>query len=71
MALPLLPQTVTTVASDPNERAEASTLAEQAFVRLRFISLSLVDEAKSRYKAVAVPLSLKAVMRWPVVSPFE
>ena len=49
MAPPLLPQTVTTVASDPNERAEASTLAEQAFVRLRFI-LSLVDEAKSRYK---------------------
>ena len=48
MAPPLLPQTVTTVASDPNERAEASTLAEQAFVRLRFISLSLVDEARGK-----------------------
>ena len=46
MAPPLLPQTVTKVASDPNERAEASTLAEQAFVRLRFISLSFVDEAR-------------------------
>jgi hypothetical protein len=61
---------VTTAASDPNKRAEASTLAEQAFVRLRFISLSLLDEHKSRYEAVGVLLSLKAAVRWPAVSPF-